>query len=308
MFAGPTISVIVKVIARLEPSRLDSLRCWEREMYVYNEPRWLTGLPAPLVAPELLATLELDRCIVLVLEDAGSDSLGLAEASSQWTMAEALGRFNATPGLSQPWFSRGALAAEQTVLDQHAVAPSDPIGIALRRIRSSGPDLLRGLNGLPQHVSHLDAFSRNVVIRPSTTSGAPDEVVLFDWATVGWAPLGADAGSLFALTLGYLDVETDAASEFEAVTFEGYVGGVRDIGPMVSTDELRFTFCAVAALRYGAMVANAHPMALSSPEAVAAIVGHPIDVVTNGWSVLAPRMVGLIDEAEHLLEHLEPSP
>jgi hypothetical protein len=152
--------------------------------------------------------------------------------------------------------------------------------------------LIAALGEVPQGVSHLDAFSRNVTQRD-------DEVVLFDWALVGSAPVGADLAGLFLLSVFHFDVEEGDWRAFEDAVFEGYRVGLGEVGCPLVADELRFAFSAALALRWLGFLADALPAFENAPEVLEAVTGHPINELLERLKQFAdfvrPQVAAAID-------------
>lgn len=152
--------------------------------------------------------------------------------------------------------------------------------------------LIAALAGLPQGVSHLDSFSRNVTQRDN-------EFVLFDWALVGSAPVGADLAALFLLSVFHFDVAAADWLAFEDAVFEGYRVGLGDVGCPLGSDELRFAFSAAVALRWLGFLGDVLPEFENAPEVLKAATGRPIgdllERLQQFADLIRPRVAAAID-------------
>ena len=303
-------SCIAKIVKHVPGQDSTSYHYVQRERAAYQADEFLDQLPGNLRAPRCLAVVETPLSSILVLEDVGSDDVCGRSTEFYSQMARHLGVFNSTldsPVGSQTWLSESVLAQELaavgTTID-HLERSLDgrsaphPYGAAMtRELVLTGHHshaLLAGLNRMPTGIAHLDAFSRNIV-------SAGDAMVLIDWALTGYAPIGADAGTTFALTVLFLDVEVSEFSALESAVFDGYSAGIASTGMQIAPRDLRCVFTSVATLRFLAMMLNAYPMVERRDPIIAEVIGSPHDQIVERWIEAHLYFVGLRDEALRLL-------
>ena len=298
-------SAIAKIIRRQDEQEPSDVQFWRREVEAYSSKEITRVVPEGLRLPVCHASVDLEECTVLLMEDLGLD--GGSARTSGWyaNFARLLGRMNGNrDGVRQrpSWFTTDFVGDEArwaASLVAATMAPP-PNWIArlyserhrreLTDVANNCDRLLAALDSLPKGVAHLDAFSRNVIARDN-------DLALLDWALVGEAPIGADVAGLFVITAAHLDVPSDDLAEFEAAVFDGYVAGLRDVGCPVATDDVRMAFAAAVALRHLGFLTRCRPLLVDNPDAIAAIVGQPVEDVLKHLVQLADHVGPIAEES-----------
>ena len=72
--------------------------------------------------------------------------------------------------------------------------------------------------------------------------------------------------------------------------FDGYVSGLRDADCPAATDVVRTALAAAAALRFLGFFTRCRPLLVDNPDAITAIVGHPVEEVFEHLVKLAGHM------------------
>jgi hypothetical protein len=238
---------------------------WDREGDAYASGL-LDTLPDGLVAPRCLGVDRHDGTLWIWLDE-------VIDESAQWDVeryaiaARHLGRLGGEYLAGRelptnPWLSRGAIRAwssyfsrsmpaileDDTIWAQpivvdlfHAGARAD-----LRAIWQERERWWDALEGLPQTLSHVDAFRANLMSR---TVGGEVTTVAIDWAFVGIAPLAADVAQLVVASLFYHGDRLDPG-ELTSATLEATVEGLRDAGYRVSAAELERAYAINAVARW----------------------------------------------------------
>ena len=298
-------SAIAKIVRRQAEQEPSDVQYWRREAEAYSSKEIKRVLPDGLGLPVCHASVDLEECTVLLLEDLGPDDGSARTAGWYGNFARLLGRMNGNRDVVRQrpsWFTTDFVGGEArwaASLVAETMAPP-PDGIArlyseqhrreLTDVANNCDRLLAALDSLPKGVAHLDAFSRNVIARD-------DDLALIDWALVGEAPIGAEVAGLFVITAVHLDVPCDDLAEFEAAVFDGYVAGLRDVGCPVATDDVRMAFAAAVALRFLGFLTRARPLLVDNPDAIAAIVGQPVEDVLKHLVQLADHVGPIAGES-----------
>ncbi len=197
----------------------------------------------------------------------------------QWSGAYLAG----VPLPAYPWLNRGFLrawAAETADLSRIAspetwthpvvrdIFPA-PVAERLLRLDADRGALLGILDRLPQTLCHLDAFGGNLLARRNAAGAA--QTVALDWAFVGIAAAGEDAGQLIACSLLFGQVPIADAAALRNAVVRGYVVGLRDAGGRGGDAGLMRTVEAgaaiAAALRWAIICANGAIRAASDDHA-----------------------------------------
>ena len=265
-------SLVVKILdlkgeglkaAGAEP---DAWNYWKREWLVYQAP-WLHQLPGGVVAPRCLGAAEIPGIAAWVaLEDLQRVDQRPWSLAKFRTVAQHIGAFNGAylAGRTMPtdaWLSRGWLrgwterAAPMvsilpTVADHPCVRQviSGTMITELLRLWEERDAVYAALHALPQTLCHLDAFPRNVFVRP-TANG--DQSVAIDWAFCGQAAIGEELGALIGASLVFFEADPGAAFELEAQCVRGYLDGLRDAGWRGDEADVHFGALAALGLRFG---------------------------------------------------------
>ena len=215
----------------------------------------------------------------------------------------------APPRPDHEWLSRGWLRSWLARWSTVTAGALDPQSWSDPRVRRAFPDpdaslasmqrlagaqqeLLGALDRLPQALSHLDAFSRNVIL---LGENAPP--VLIDWAYLGLAALGEEVAQLVAGTILFGDADRHTAREIGAAALEAYLEGLGDAGWSGDPEVVRFGYAAAAPLRWGAFaVANVFRAATADDERRARIeqeTGKPLDATIASEVALATYLLDL---------------
>ena len=188
------LSAIVKIVRRQDQEPSD-LHYWRREAEAYRCADLRELLPVELALPECYFSADLELASVIVLEDVGSDDRLARTMSWYGRFAQQLGSMNGSPhdSVTQPaWFSSdfvGSQARAASISVPSLLSHPSTFIVSFCTDANRGQVLamaqhcellIAALGEVPQGVSHLDAFSRNVTQRD-------DEFVLFDWAQIGRA-------------------------------------------------------------------------------------------------------------------------
>jgi hypothetical protein len=162
--------------------------------------------------------------------------------------------------------------------------------------------LLDALDQLPRCLCHHDAFRRNLIA--ARTADGRDQTVAIDWSVVGPGAIGEDLASMVAISLQFLDVDTDLAVELDRVAFTGYVAGLRDVGATIDEPLVRLGYAAAAHLFLGVGGTGGWLAWLiedvDRPRLAEGVIGHPIEEILRRWRRLQPFLLDLGDEARAL--------
>jgi hypothetical protein len=236
---------------------------WRREADVYASGLLATlagGLRAP--ACHLVAERP-DGSVALWLEDLAGPA-GTAWPLDRYRSAArhlgaAQGEFVAgRPLPDEPWLSRGWLRAyaarrdgdEDLLRDPEAwrhplVAawfPEPPVA-GLVALRADRDGLLDALDALPATLSHLDLHPANLFDRDGETTA-------IDWAFVGRAAIGEDAGNLVADAVFDFHVAPEHLDALHDAVAEGYHAGLRAAGADVDPGLVRAAMAAGLVAKY----------------------------------------------------------
>ena len=317
---------------------------WRREIDAYQSPL-LGGLPPGLAAPHCYAIDEdSDGYVWLWLENVTDEFAARGEKwplSRYGLAARHLGRFNGAylaepdpvalddaataiqPLLGEAWLSRRWLqqwvARRRFTEEQRAVlaAPDtwsrplvrrfapQPLGDRLLSTEDQIPSLLGALDSVPSAVSHLDAYSRNLLAR--RTFAGDEETVAIDWAFVGIAPLGVEPATLVTASVLFGDVPGEDVQALDQQVFEGYLDGLREAGWSGDWRLVRLGHAVCAALRFRFTIPLTLGSALdeSTHAAREQRTGRPVGDWLEDREHLVRYMLGCSDEAAKLARALE---
>lgn len=280
-------SVVAKISRRVDGRSPSAYNFWERERLFY-ESDWPQRLPVGLAAPQLLASASKPEASVVVLEDVGRIEPASRDLGFYLDLAANLGQFNGhvDPNSEQvpAWFCCDFLAEEQIQLDPRTEASNDgstkadsPTGTTPKLPTSTVATLLDSLAHLPSGPAHMDAFSRNVTKRGDT-------IILFDWSQLGVAPIGAELGGLFWLTVGFLDCPTHHLEDFRTVLLESYLDGLLSQTNRASREQVSAAYEASIVLRHRAMMMSVGPLLDKLDPVIAAVIGQPLSKIAESWT------------------------
>ena len=293
---------------------------WKREVLVYQSGL-LDDLPGDLTAP---------RCVGVV-ESPGEESwLWLEDiierGDTVWPLerfglaARHLGQFNgaylagkpipAVPWLATSQFRQRLAMAERGIAElphlSHNPLFKDLLpdegaerSLALWAERWR---LLALLERLPRSLCHRDAFRRNLIAQDDRDGRA--QTVAVDWAEMGVGWIGEEIVSLFATSLGFVEIDLNKIAILDALIFAGYVAGLRDAGWFGEVRLVRFGFAALAALGSIADRAIKWPRIARRVAALPAGTEPPRLLDAGGPAQYAARqrhLLDLGDEAQALL-------
>jgi hypothetical protein len=277
---------------------------WRREAEAYRSGRLATlagGLRAP--ACHLVAERG-DGSVALWLEDltgAPGPTWGLDRyRTAARHLGAAQGEFLAgRPLPGDPWLSRGWLRRYVAGRDGDLDALADPAGWrhplvaawfpdppvdALAAMRADRDRLLAALDALPATLSHLDLHPANLFDRGGDTAA-------IDWAFVGRAAIGEDAGNLVADAVLDFHVRPEHLGALHDAVADGYHAGLRTAGAAVAPGLVREAMAAGLAAKY-AWIAPA--MLRAAAEGRDRLNRRPIAEAVAAW---APTVRYLLDRA-----------
>jgi hypothetical protein len=242
---------------------------WRREPLAYA-----SGL-----VDRLEGGLRAVRCFELAERADGSIALWLEDArdpATQWSLeryewaARHLGRAQAAfldaPTPQPAWLSRGWLEAYVERRAADLEAPIDSAEEDEPLVRTAFPESLVGwtqavfadrrrlfaaLRALPQTLSHLDYWPRNLF---GAQAPSLDETVAIDWAFVGWGALGEDIGNLVPDSLLDFFVHPSDDRALTEAAIRGYALGLAEGGWDGDLELVRFGVVLSAVLKYLWMV------------------------------------------------------
>jgi hypothetical protein len=314
-------SVVVKKVAApthgtpaADPGHPDY---WKREALTFASGL-LETLPDGFAAPACFDMEETEQGLSLWLEDV-VDSEG-----SNWPLARFgvaayhLGVFNGTyldgrPLPQHAWLNRHLLRARA---DRNAAFWSNLEAVReLPLFQRGWPDdladralalfeerhaLLDFLERLPQTCRHGDAGQRNLLARDTASKS---ETVAIDWAYTGIGPIGEEiaplVGTSVFLVHGVAPVDLP---ELDAIVFDAYIQGLRDVGWRGDPRQARFGCAATMALRFGPLLgivsavdADAHLRA-----ALEQAFGHTLEDELDRYAQVQHFVLDRADEARRL--------
>ena len=264
-------SAVVKVLAHRPDAQgnwrsseaEDHWYYWRREALAY-ESGLLDSLSGGLRPPECYLVAERDDgSVALWLEDLAGAPGTTWPVERYGVAARHLGQAQGElvagrPLPTQPWLSRGWLRdylaqrdRDTELLDDPAAwrhplvaawFPDPPVDelLALRQAQARYLDLLEGM---PATVSHLD-------LHPDNLFDADGGTAVIDWAFVGIAALGEDAGNLVPDAVFDFHVPPERLEDLYAAVAEGYRAGLRDAGADVAPELVRLAMATTMAAKY----------------------------------------------------------
>jgi hypothetical protein len=307
---------------------------WKREALAYQSS--LLGNPAQgLAAPHCYAVVEQpDDSFWLWLEDVQGEPGASWPLSRYGLAARHLGRFNgrylaSAPSPVEPWLSQRFLrrwveGGLQTALADANVAmlnrletwqhplvrrayPSPSSEQILALVRGV-PQRVAAVEALPQTLCHQDFYSRNLIARRTTTGD--EQTVAVDWAFIGVAGVGEDAGQLVGATAIFGDVAPERFRSLDQYVFEGYLDGLRDAGWAGDWRLARLGAIAHASSRFASFASRAVVIALD--ERLHArwiqLLKRPVGDIVENMDHFARFMIDLAAETRHLQHSLEVDP
>ncbi len=240
-------SIILKGLAPpLDHADPGDCNYWKREVMVYQSG-FLDGLPGTLNAPRCYAVEERrDGSVWLWLEDVALGALDAWSLDDYGGAAYELGRLNGAylSGMSLltgEWASRNWLrgwvedaAPSITLLREsldhplvRRVCPPQVASVVFQ-VWAERDFYFRALTRLPQTFCHLDAFRRNLLLRPGSDGGR--ETYMIDWAFSGQGTVGEELVALCIVSVMFMEVPASSALALEEVAFAGYLDGLREAG------------------------------------------------------------------------------
>ena len=281
-----------------------------RELELYRSGL-LADLPGAIRAPACHGAVERpDGSAWLWLEEIAGARDGPWSLDQYAEVARHLGHLSALcladcARFDEPWLSRGwlrqwveaaapAVADLARVADHPIVRRTYPPAVldAFARLWDRREACLALLDGQPQGFAHLDAFRRNVFLRPS--ADGTDGIVLIDWGFAGSAAIGEEIAPLVAASLYFMDVPVGEARRLQEAVLAGYIDGLRAGGWRDDPTQVRQAFAIAATLRYGVGVQRiVLPRLLDEAyrPSIEQVVHHPFDAYLesvagiNAWLV-----------------------
>ena len=236
---------------------------WKREALIYQSGL-LDTLPVELAAPRCFGVVEQAGDEVWLWLEAIGDEEPLWSLDRYGLAARHLGQFNGAylVGRAVPhdaWLAREQrrerlALAEPGIRDLRrllshtvftSVFPQDTAERILR-LWAARERLLALLDRLPRTLCHGDAVRQNLFSRSGPDGGK--QTVAIDWAKAGIDTIGAEIAPLFGASPRFLAVENAQIAQLEAIIFDGYLEGLRDVGWHVDAHQVRFGYTAIAAL------------------------------------------------------------
>jgi hypothetical protein len=282
---------------------------WRREAAAY-ESGLLGTLRGELRAPACHLVAERDDgSVALWLEDLrgapGTTWPAPRYGRAARALGEAQGEFAAgRPLPTDPWLSRGWLRAYLRERDRHMALLRDPAAWrhplvaawfpdppvdALVALREGQERFLRILDGGTPTLSHLD-------LHPANLFDAGGATVVVDWAFVGIAAVGEDAGNLVPDAVLDFRAPPDRLVALWAAVAEGYHAGLRAAGWDGTLDEVRLAMAATVAAKY-AWIA---PSILRAATGPGLLNGRPVAEAVAAWAPVVHFLLARAREATAL--------
>ncbi|MEQ7124217.1 phosphotransferase [Actinopolymorpha sp. B11F2] len=230
----------------------DDPQWWGREAAFYESDLAVSGWPGGVRAARCYAIDDHDECRDLWLESVDVPApLRVCERAASGLAGWQVAHLDSDRSwLAEDWIpthvSRYGLDNERTLA--HPAWPTaidrglDPVLRCVVEVRVTDPaEIRRQLQDFPQVLTHHDFHHANI-------GTVDEEVVIIDWAFVGWGPIGHDAGHLA------LDAEADlGASPSEAwhAMQSAYCDGLSAAGWSGDLDLVRRSMVVSNALRLG---------------------------------------------------------
>jgi hypothetical protein len=301
---------------------------WRREALAYQSGM-LTDLPGGVVTPAVIAINEQsDDTIWLWLEDV-VDTSNLIWSLEQYGLAAwHLGRFNGTylthsarpdyPWLGQVPSPRGLLNAFEDIQNliadpatwEHPLMRAAfpfPITERLLSLWRDRAVLLDRLESLPQTLCHMDAWRANMFSRLGEQRPAQHQLLLIDWAYVGYATLGTDVADLFGASYHKSVVEPCEPHVLYAIIFENYIRGLRDEGWQGDERTVRFAINVIAALKYGITMFWVPDISNESRHVIwVGPTGQPFEAFVDQQARLIYYLLDLADDARRMMTEIKP--
>jgi hypothetical protein len=237
-----------------------------REAHAYASGD-LDALPGEIHAPRCLGEVTRpDGSIWVWLSPMSEGALETWDISHFALVARHLGAFNGfyltqaplptLPWLSRQWTRQWVEAAGDAMRDLANLTGSkivdslfpEPAKRDLQRLWAERGAWLQTIEALPHTFCHLDAFRRNVFLRPSVAGDV--EIGLIDWGFAGTAAVGEEIGPLVAASLYFAEAQGIDARALDAAVFESYMHGLRDAGWNGDEALVRAGYTGSVALRY----------------------------------------------------------
>lgn len=237
---------------------------WKREALIYQDGL-LNDLAEGLTAPRYLSGVEYaDQEAWLWMEEvheSGSDEWPLERYG---LAARHLGQFNGDYLVGRPlppvsWLSSGEfrlrLALAEPGITELPRLSHNPLFSGMStdesiahglRLWSDHGRLLSVLDQLPRTLCHHDAFRYNLIARDGEDGRS--QTVAIDWSKLGPGVIGEELVALFAASLRFVAIDIERIAELDALIFDGYMSGLRDVGWKGDGRMARFGYAATAAL------------------------------------------------------------
>lgn len=238
---------------------------WKREWLVY-QARWVHQLPG-LVAPECFGAGELGESTAwLAIKDLSRINQRPWSLAQFGACARDLGAFNGRfvtdrepprdEWLSRGWVRGWTELAEPTMAQLPLLADNPAVTRQFRpfeidlllKVRQHRYDLLHGLDVLQQSVAHNDVYPRNAFVDVDGTGAS--QTVAIDWASCGWAPLGADLAPLVGASPYFFEFDSEEADELERLCLDAYRAGLRETGWNIRSTDIYVGYLTTIVMRF----------------------------------------------------------
>ncbi|RMF76489.1 MAG: hypothetical protein D6737_20040 [Chloroflexi bacterium] len=303
-------SLIGKLLLRGDDTPT-STHYWRREAEAYHAGL-LNDLDGGLRAPRCFGMTEAHDAVWIWLEEIGDD-VGQWPLARYGLTARHLGQFNGAyltgsplpddAWLSQQWIRHNMIGTEQSLRlltdmpDNPLIAqvlPGDGVARVLR-LWDEHQHFLDALDKLPQTLCHHDAFRRNLFAQGDTT-------VAVDWGFVGIGAVAEDLAAMVWVTLFFMEVSSADIHEFDRISYDSYLTGLRDAGWQGDERLVRLGYTIAVPMRRFVTLWHDLPKFLDAGRhhALEAMMQHPIDDIIAHFVKLDHFTAQLTNEAREL--------
>jgi hypothetical protein len=243
------------------------------------------------------------------------------EGDPRWSLgdwasaARHLGRFNGAylagrPLPEEPWLKsdqmRAWLERHTLLVARIAAAAEDPAVNhwwprhtvdAILRLWEERTLFCEALERLPRTLCHGDAIRRNLLFQGGG-------LVAIDWENVGLYAPGEEVGQTLSVAAAFFDWEPSDLPVLDEALFGAYFAGLREAGASPNEREVRFAYCAHAALRnlFNAVGSSVPPEAGAA--SALRSYGRTWQALAGQRAAIRPFLLARADEARRLMEVL----